>query len=78
MNGDRVVLQETPDSERVADLRRRVRDAMEAAPVGWDCPERIDEIWMSDPLPVRKARATAAAEAAAEAAKAGTTKVGVS
>ena len=48
-----------PDTERVADLRGRVRDAMEQPPVGWDCPARIDDRYMSEPLPVRKARAIA-------------------
>jgi pyruvate-formate lyase len=56
---DGVAVREGGGTERVADLRRRVRDAMEVAPVGWDCPERIDEAWMSEPLPVRKARAIA-------------------
>lgn len=50
---------EYPDTERVADLRRRVRDAMEKPPVGWGCPDRIDDCYMSEPLPVRKARAIA-------------------
>jgi formate C-acetyltransferase len=45
------------DTERVADLRRRVRDAMELPPVAWECPPRIDDSWMSKALPVRKARA---------------------
>jgi len=48
-----------PDTERVTDLRRRVRDAMEQPPVGWDCPVRIDDCYISEPLPVRKARAIA-------------------
>ena len=47
-----------PETARVADLRRRVRAAMEEPPVAWDCPERIDE-QMAEPLPVRKARAIA-------------------
>ena len=47
------------DTDRVADLRRRVRDGMETPPVGWDCPVRIDDRYMSEPLPVRKARAIA-------------------
>ncbi len=47
------------DTERVAELRRRVREAMEVPPVPWECPRRLDERWMSDPLPVRKARAIA-------------------
>ncbi len=48
-----------PCTERVADLRKRVRDAMEQPPVGWDCPARIDERYMSEPIAVRKARAIA-------------------
>ena len=48
-----------PDTERVADLRHRVRDAMEHPPAKWDCPARIDDRYMSEPLPVRKARAIA-------------------
>ena len=47
------------DTARAADLRRRVRDAMEAEPVEWQCPTRIDERFMSEPLAVRKARAIA-------------------
>ncbi len=47
------------DTPRAADLRRRVREAMEAPPVSWDCPKRIDDRHMSEPLPVRKARAIA-------------------
>ena len=50
---------ERADTERVLDLRRRVRDAMECPPVAWACPERIDDRCMSEPLPVRKARAIA-------------------
>ena len=50
---------ERTDTERVLDLRRRVRDAMECPPVTWACPERIDDRCMSEPLPVRKARAIA-------------------
>ncbi|MHC4251182.1 MAG: pyruvate formate lyase family protein [Planctomycetota bacterium] len=53
-----------PSTARVVDLRRRVRDAMERPPVGWDCPPRIDEHHLGrggppEPLPVRKARAIA-------------------
>ena len=47
------------DTERVVNLRRRVREAMEQPPVRWDCPARIDDCYMSEPLPVRKARAIA-------------------
>ncbi|MFO8008662.1 MAG: pyruvate formate lyase family protein [Candidatus Brocadiia bacterium] len=47
------------DTSRVSDLRRRVRNAMERPPVTWDCPERIADEHMSDPLPLRKARAIA-------------------
>jgi hypothetical protein len=52
-------LHERTDTARAADLRRRVRDTMEAPPVGWECPARIDEAQMGEPLPVRKARAVA-------------------
>ena len=31
-------LTERPDTDRVADLRRRVRDAMEQPPAYWECP----------------------------------------
>ncbi len=51
--------QERTDTARVADLRRRVRAAMGRPPVGWDCPARIDERFVSEPLAVRKARAVA-------------------
>jgi len=47
------------DTARVADLRRRVRDAMEKPPVPWECTARIAEQFMTEPLPVRKARAIA-------------------
>lgn len=47
------------DTPRVADLRRRVRDAMERPAVGWACPPRIDEGFFGEPLAVRKARALA-------------------
>ncbi len=52
----RPVRTETP---RVADLRRRVRAAMEQPPAAWDCPTAIDERFMAEPLIVRKARAIA-------------------
>jgi len=48
-----------PTTARVADLRRRVREAMERPPVAWDCPARIDEALLGEPLAVRKARAIA-------------------
>ena len=48
-----------PDTDRSADLRRRVREAMEAPPVTWDCPKGIDDRYMPEPLAVRKARAIA-------------------
>jgi len=54
-----IAAHEITDTERVADLRRRVREAMEQPPVGWDCPKRIDDRYMSEPIPVRKARAIA-------------------
>lgn len=50
---------EYTDTERTQDLRRRVREAMEQPPVGWDCPKHIDEAYMSEPVAVRKARAIA-------------------
>ena len=48
-----------PDTPRVADLRRRVRAAMEQPAVRWHCLSRIAERFMSEPLAVRKARAIA-------------------
>jgi len=48
-----------PDTPRVQDLRRRVRNAMEAPPVYWESPARIDVIYMGESLAVRKARAMA-------------------
>ena len=45
------------DTKRVKDLRKRVRDAMEYAPVKWNCPKRISTQHMTQPLPVRKALA---------------------
>lgn len=50
---------ERVDTDRIVDLRRRVREAMKETPVLWRCPVRIDEQYMSEPLPVRKARAIA-------------------
>ena len=47
------------DSTRTVDLRLRVRKAMEESPDPWDGPKSIDRKFMSDPLPVRKARAIA-------------------
>ena len=47
------------DTERVADLRRRVRAAMERPPVEWQCPPAIDARFVDEPLAVRKARAIA-------------------
>lgn len=52
-------IRQRPDTPRVADLRQRVRDAMDVPPCDWQCPERIAECYMSEPLPVRKARAMA-------------------
>lgn len=48
-----------PETERVVDLRRRVRLAMEQPPIRWECPPRINETYLDEPLPVRKARAIA-------------------
>ncbi len=45
------------DTERVVDLRHRVRDAMELPAAAWECPSRIGHRWMSEPLAVRKAHA---------------------
>ena len=50
---------EYQDTERVVDLRRRVREAMEQPPEKWDCPAQIDDRYMSEPISVRKARAIA-------------------
>ncbi len=47
------------DTPRVADLRARVRAAMEVPPVRWKFPQRIDARHMHEPLAVRKARAIA-------------------
>lgn len=47
------------DTARVADLRRRVRDAMEIPPAHWQCPARIADSFTAEPLPVRKALAVA-------------------
>jgi len=47
------------DTERVVDLRQRVRNAMEHPPQAWNCPEQIDAQYLSEPLAVRKARAIA-------------------
>jgi len=48
-----------PETPRVADLRQRVRTAMEAPAVSWDCPPAIAADQMAEPLAVRKALATA-------------------
>ena len=48
-----------PETARVADLRRRVRAAMDEPPAAWHCPERIPVEQMNEPLAVRKARAMA-------------------
>ncbi|MDH7569416.1 MAG: pyruvate formate lyase family protein [Armatimonadota bacterium] len=48
-----------PDTPRVAALRRRVREAMNLPPAEWQCPSRIDDGLMGEPLPVRKAHAVA-------------------
>ena len=47
------------DSPRAIELRRRVREAMKRPAVAWECPRRIDERHMPEPLAVRKARAVA-------------------
>ena len=46
-------------TERVKDLRQRVRDAMDQPPVEWICPAQIEEKYMCEPIAVRKARAIA-------------------
>jgi pyruvate-formate lyase len=56
---DTLALLPVPETERIVDLRRRVRLAMEQRPVRWECPPRIHEIYSDEPLPVRKARAIA-------------------
>ena len=48
-----------PETARVRDLRRRVREAMDEPPARGDCPPRIEDAFLSEPLPVRKARAIA-------------------
>jgi pyruvate-formate lyase len=48
-----------PSTRRVEDLRRRVRNAMEISPTGWDCPKRIDDKYLAEPIAVRKSRAVA-------------------
>ena len=48
-----------PETVRVADLRRRVRSAMDEPPAAWHCPECIPVEQMDEPLAVRKARAMA-------------------
>ena len=53
------LVSEIPDTTRVKGLRRRVRDAMAAPPVAWECPPQLDERWMSGPVAIRKARAIA-------------------
>lgn len=52
-------VRDLPDTARVVDLRRRVRDAMEAPPVHWACPPRLADEHLDEPLAVRKARAIA-------------------
>ncbi len=48
-----------PDTKRVLDLRERVRAAMERPAVEWECPRRIADEHMREPLAVRKSRAIA-------------------
>lgn len=57
-----VLYTSVPDTERVMDLRQRVRRAMEQPPVGRTRTEEatsIDQRFMTEPLAVRKARAIA-------------------
>ncbi len=48
-----------PDTSRIENLRRRVREAMKKEPVVWECPKHIGDSYMSESVPVRKARAIA-------------------
>ncbi len=57
LDGDTV--RALPDTDRVLDLRERVRAATHQPPVVWDCPPRLDDSQMAAPLPVRKALAIA-------------------
>jgi choline trimethylamine-lyase len=50
-------IRKRPDTARVADLRARIRAAMDAAPAAWTCPERVSDDAMRAPLAVRKAHA---------------------
>jgi len=59
MERQAICIWEYADTPRVLDLRRRVRDAMEVSPAPAPCPERIDDRYMGEPLPVRKVRAIA-------------------
>jgi choline trimethylamine-lyase len=52
-------LQAMSDTPRVANLRARVQAAMAHPPAKWDCPRRIPDGQMSEPVPLRKARAIA-------------------
>ena len=54
-----VSLQTYVDSDRVLDLRYRVRQSMEIEPLSWVCPDSIDARHMVEPLAVRKAHAIA-------------------
>ena len=47
------------ETERVEDLRHRVRLAMEQPPIRWECPPRIPDYHLGESLAVRKARAIA-------------------
>jgi len=53
------IVRNRPDDARVAELRGRVRAAMSVPPIHWECPARIDERHMREPIGVRKARALA-------------------
>ncbi len=50
-------IRKRPDTSRVADLRARVRAAMDARPAAWGCPEQIGDDQMVAHLAVRKAHA---------------------
>ena len=54
--GDNIPTWEFLDTSRVAELRRRVREAMEHPPVRWECPVRIAERFMWEPQARRPGR----------------------
>ncbi len=64
-----------PDTPRVQALRTRVRRAMAVPPLTWECPPRIDDVYLSEPIPVRKARAIALKRGGYEARPWGASKL---